>query len=81
MKKIFSDLDKKTINLILKFEYVSFFIAILGIIGLFLFLKFYINDNLYKISLYLFRAGLLAGVCSFCFGTFFNGINKGLIHK
>lgn len=81
MKNIFSSLDKKTVNLILKFEYVSFFIALLGIIGLFVFLKFYINDILYPISISLFRSGLLGGVCSFCFGTFFNGLNKGLIHK
>lgn len=81
MKAIFADLDKKTINLILKFEYFSCFISILGIIGLFLFLKCYINSILYPISIALFRSGLLAGICSFCFGVSFNKLKNAVINK
>ncbi|MCI8309054.1 MAG: hypothetical protein HFJ45_02350 [Clostridia bacterium] len=81
MKNIISNLDKKSFDLIIKFEYISFFISLIGIIGLYIFLKFYINSALYTISISLFKAGLLAGVCSFCFGMFFNGLNKGLIKK
>ena len=81
MKNIFSNLDKKTIDLIILFENISFFIALIGIIGLYIHLKFYIDSTLYTISTSIFRTGLLAGVCSLCFGIFFNGVNKGIIHK
>ena len=75
------NLDKKTFNLIINFEKFSFLISLIGLITLFVFFKFYIDIKLYKISLIIFRTGLLAGICSLCFGIFFNGLNKGLIHK
>jgi hypothetical protein len=78
--KIFN-LDKKTFDLIIKFENISFLISLIGIIGMYIFWKFYINSIIYDISILIFRTGLLAGICSFCFGTFFNGIKKGVIHK
>lgn len=81
MKDIFFNLDKKVFDLIIKFEKISICIAFLGIIGLYIFLKFYINSVIYDISLSLFKAGLFAGVSSLCFGLFFNGLNKGLIRK
>ena len=81
MKNPFSNLDKKAFNLIILFEKISFMIAFIGIIGLYIHLKFYIDSSLYTISTSLFRIGLLAGICSFCFGIFFNSINKGIIHK
>ena len=81
MKNIFFNFDEKTFKLIIKCEYISFFISFLGIIGLFIFLNFFPILKLYPISIGLFRCGLLAGVCSFCFGTFFNGLQKGIIHK
>lgn len=81
MRDIFFNLDKKVLDLIIKFEKISFGIALLGIIGLYVFLKLYINSIIYDISISLFKAGLFAGVCSLCFGIFFNGLNKGLIRK
>lgn len=75
------NLDKKVINLILKFERFSFFISLIGIIALYIFVEFYIDIKLYYISIIIFRTGILSAVCSFCFGMFFNGLNKGLIHK
>ena len=81
MKNMIFNLDKKVYDLIIKFEKISFFISLIGIIGLFVFLKFYINSIIYDISISLFKAGLFAGVCSFCFGMFFNGVNKGIIGK
>lgn len=80
MKNIILDLDKKTIDLILKFERISILISLVGIIGLYIHLKYYIDSILYLLSVNLFRTGLLAGICSFCFGVFFNGVKKGLIH-
>ena len=81
MEKRIFDLDKKTIDLILKFEKISFLISLIGIIGLYIFWKFYIDSIIYTISINVFKAGLFAGVFSFCCGVFFNGVNKGIIHK
>ena len=36
---------------------------------------------LYEISISLFKTGLLGGVCSICFGIFFNAFKKGLIPR
>lgn len=79
MKNIIN-FDKKTFDLVIKFEKISFLISLIGIIALYIFFKFYIDIKLYYISLDIFRTGLLAGVCSLCFGVFFNGLKKGLIH-
>lgn len=73
------DLSPKAFNLILLFEKISFLISAIGIIILYIYLKFYIDLILYKIGILIFRAGLIAGICSFCFGVFFNGIQKNLI--
>lgn len=81
MRNLTFNFDKKTFDLIIKFEKISFLISMIGLIALYIFFKFYIDIKLYKISLIIFRTGLLAGICSFCFGTFFNGLSKGLIHK
>jgi hypothetical protein len=77
----FFNLDKKTFDLIIKFENISFLISLIGIIGMYVFWKFYIDSIIYDISILIFRSGLLAGICSFCFGMFFNGLKKGIIHK
>lgn len=73
------NLDKKTFNLILKFEKIAFFISAIGILILYIHLKFYIDNILYKIGIAIFKGGLITGISSFCFGIFFNGIQKGLI--
>lgn len=83
MKNISLDfkLDSKTMSLINTFEKISLIISLIGIIFLYIFLEFFISFDLYEISLIIFRTGLLCGVCSFCFGVFFNAVNKELIHK
>lgn len=83
MKSISLDfkLDKKAISLINIFQKISLIISLFGIIFLYIFLEHFISFDLYEISLITFRTGLLCGVCSFCFGVFFNAINKELIHK
>ena len=63
----------------LKFEKFSFLISIIGIIILYIHLKFYIDNVLFNIGINIFKSGLIAGICSFCFGVFFNGIQKGII--
>ena len=73
------NLDNKVFNLILKFEKFSFLISIIGIIILYIHLKFYIDNVLFNIGINIFKSGLIAGICSFCFGVFFNGIQKGII--
>lgn len=70
------NLSQKAYNLIIKFEYVSFLISLIGSLFLYIHLKYFVDFILYKIGLSFFRAGLMAGVCSFCFGVFFNGIKK-----
>lgn len=70
------NLDNKTINLILKFENISFIISLIGIILLYIHLKFYINNYLYDIGIGIFKCGLIAGISSFCMGTFWNGIKQ-----
>lgn len=72
-------LDPKILNLILKLERISFIISFIGIIVLYIHLKFYINNILFSIGINIFRSGLIAGISSFCFGVFFNGIQKGII--
>ena len=74
-------LDKKAIELIIFFQKISLFISLFGIVLLYIFLEHFVSFDLYEISLITFRTGLLCGVCSFCFGVFFNAINKELIHK
>ena len=81
MKNFSLNLDKKTCNLIIFFENISFLVSLIGTIGLYIFLEFYININLYYISIAVFEIGLISGICSFCFGVFFNGVKTGLIHK
>ncbi len=81
MKNVFFNLEKKSFDLIIKFEVISFLISLIGIIGMFIFLKFNIDTIIFDISILIFRAGLLAGICSFCFGIFFNSLNKGLINR
>ena len=73
------NLDKKTINLILKFENFSLFISLIGIVILYIHLKFYITSNLFEIGTGIFKIGLTSGVASFCSGIFFNGVQKGII--
>lgn len=73
------NLDDKIFNLILKFERFSYIISVIGIIILYIHLKFYIDNILFNIGINIFKSGLIAGICSFCFGIFFNGIQKGII--
>lgn len=73
------DLSPKAFHLILKFEMFSFIISLVGIILLYIHINFYIDKILYFISINVFKAGLFAGISSFCFGVFFNGIEKKLI--
>lgn len=81
MRNELCKLDKKTFNLVMLFEKISFLISLIGIIALYIYWKYYIDIDLYYVSIIIFRTGLLAGICSFCFGIFFNGLNNGLIHK
>ena len=72
-------LDKKTFELILRFERISFLISLIGIAILYIHLNFYIDNILYEIGINIFRSGLIAGITSFCCGVFFNGVQKNLI--
>lgn len=73
------NLSQKAFQLIIKFEYISLLISFIGSLILYIHLKFYIDLVLYDIGISIFRGGLLAGICSFCFGVFFNGVQKNLI--
>ena len=70
------NLSKKAYDLIIKFEYISIFISLIGSLILYIHLKFFVDFILYEIGISIFQAGLMAGVCSFCFGVFFNEIQK-----
>ena len=72
-------LSQKAFDLIIKFEKISFIISLIGSLILYIHLNFYIDNILYRIGINIFRAGLIAGICSFCFGVFFNGVQKNLI--
>lgn len=71
------NLDKKTIFLINIFEIISFGISFIGIIFLYIFLKYYISSDLYDISIIIFRTGLLSGVFSFICGVIISNIKQG----
>ena len=73
------NLDEKALKLILKFENISFIISLIGSLILYIHLKFYIDSSLYTIGIGVFKCGLMAGVCSFCCGVFFNGVKKKLL--
>ena len=73
------NLSQKAFRLIMKFEMFSFMISLIGIALLYIHLHLYMNKTLYLVSISVFKAGLFAGICSFCFGVFFNGIEKKLI--
>ena len=66
------NLDKKALNLILKFEKISFIFSLIGSLILYIHLKFYIDNILFEIGINIFKIGLISGISSFCFGTFFN---------
>ena len=72
-------LSQKNLKLIICFEIFSFILALIGILLLYIHLKFYIDRFLYNMGIRIFQAGLVAGICSFCFGVFFNGVQKNLI--
>ena len=73
------NLSQKAFNLIIRFEKISFLISLIGSLILYIHLKIYTNFTLYKIGINIFKTGLIAGICSFCFGVFFNGVQKNLI--
>ena len=73
------NLSPKAFRLIMRFEMFSFMISLVGIVLLYIHLHFYIDKILYLISINVFKAGLFAGISSFCFGVFFNGIERKLI--
>lgn len=77
MKELITNFDKKTFNIIIFTQKLSFFVSLIGIIGLFICLKIYTDINLYYISIGIFKTGILAAVCSLCFGVFFNARKKG----
>ncbi len=81
MKELIKNFDKKTFDIIIFTQKISFFVSLIGIIGLFICLKFYADIYLYHTSIALFKSGLLGGVCSLCFGVFFDGFKKGVIHR
>ena len=81
MKELIKNFDEKTFNIILFTQKISFFVSLIGTIVLFVCFKFYADIYLYHISIALFKAGLLGGVCSLCFGIFFDSLKKGFIHK
>jgi len=70
------NLSKKAYDLIIKFEYISIFISLIGSLLLYIHLNFFVDFILYEIAINIFQAGLMAGVCSFCFGVFFNEMKK-----
>ena len=74
-------IDKKEISLINILEFFSLAISIIGLIILYIHLKYFISFDLYDIGTSIFRTGIISGVCSFGFIVFFNAINKGLIHN
>lgn len=73
------NLDKETLKLVLKFENISLIISYIGIILLYINLKFYSISIIYKLGIYVYRIGLVAGISSLFFGIFFNSLRKGLI--
>ena len=73
------NLDKKAIDLILKFEKISFIISLIGILILYIHLNFYIDIIFYEVGINIFKIGLISGISSFCSGIFFNGVQKGII--
>ena len=70
------NLDEKTKNLILTFEEISLLISIIGVLILYIYLNFYIDNILFKIGINIFKIGLIAGISSFCCGIFFNRNSK-----
>lgn len=81
MKELIKNFDEKTFNILIFTQKISFFVSAIGIIGLYICLNFYADIYLYEISISLFKTGLLGGVCSICFGIFFNAFKKGLIPR
>ena len=73
------NLDKKTVNLILKFERISLFISLIGILLLYIHLKFYISNILFDLGTDIFRLGIIAGISSFCSGLFVNSVQRGIL--
>lgn len=74
MRNLIRSLDKKSFNLIIIFENIAFIFAFLGTIGLYLNLNFFHSILVYHLSVNIFKIGFVAGVCSLCFGLFFNRI-------
>ena len=70
------NLSQKAFNLIIKFEIISFIISLIGTLILYIHLTYFIDFVLYKIGIKIFRAGLFAGVFSFCFGLFFEKVKN-----
>ena len=70
------NLSQKAFNLIIKFEIISFIISLIGTLFLYIHLIYFIDFILYEIGIKIFRAGLFAGVSSFCFGLFFEKVKN-----
>ena len=73
------NLSLKSKKLIIEFEIISFIISCIGTLMLYIHLHYYIDRILYYIGISLFKSGLLAGICSFCFGVFFNDMKERLL--
>ena len=81
MKDFITNFDEKTLKITFFTQKLAFFISLLGVIGLFICLKIYTDLNLYYISIAIFKTGILAAVCSLCFGIFFNIFKKRYIPR
>lgn len=76
MKDVIENFDDKTFNITIFTQKLSFFISMIGVIGLFICLRIYSDIILYYMSIAIFKSGILGGVCSLCFGIFFNSLKK-----
>lgn len=72
MKELFNiNFDKKTLKLMKIFNIISFIFCLVAITILYIFYTYYINKNLFDISIIIFRTGLLINIFSIICGIFF----------
>ena len=64
--------DKKIKRLVKKLLLISFIIAILGIITILVYYKYFISFNILKLGVFIIQAGIVSALFSVMCGVFFD---------
>lgn len=73
MRKLIESIkDKKIKKIVKRLLLISFIIALLGILTIFIYYKFFISFNVLKLGVFIIQAGIVSSLFSVMCGVFFD---------